>query len=90
MKKIYLNLKRFDIPQSFGGINKDKENETYGAKIAGGIEKMNLSLPVTIYFQESLYHPLIKLELVAKAFITKMLVLVETLVLLQLLEPLKQ
>ena len=33
MKKIYLNLKRFDIPQSFGGINKDKENETYGAKI---------------------------------------------------------
>ena len=53
MKKIYLNLKRFDIPQSFGGINKDKENETYGAKIAGGIEKMNLSLPVTIYFQES-------------------------------------
>lgn len=53
MKKIYLNLKRFDIPKSFDGISKMEQNETYGKTIAEGIEKMNLSLPVTIYFQES-------------------------------------
>ena len=53
MKKIYLNLKRFDIPKSFGGISKSEKNKNYGTIITSGIEKMNLSLPVTIYFQES-------------------------------------
>ena len=53
MKKIYLNLKRFDIPKSFDGISKFERNETYGSTITAGIEKMNLNLPVTIYFQES-------------------------------------
>ena len=53
MKKIYLNLKRFDIPASFDGINKRRKNETYGKEITEGIEKMNLLLPVTIFFQEA-------------------------------------
>lgn len=53
MKKIYLNLKRFDIPKSFGGISKLEKNETFGSYVTEGIEKMNLSLPITIYFQES-------------------------------------
>lgn len=53
MKKIYLNLKRFDIPKSFDGISQFERNETYGSTITAGIEKMNLKLPVTIYFQES-------------------------------------
>lgn len=53
MKKIYLNLKRFDIPVSFDGINRNEKCETYGKDITEGIEKMNLDLPVTIFFQES-------------------------------------
>lgn len=53
MKKIYLNLKRFDILENFGGINLIGEKENYGSKIVSEIEKMKLGLPITIYFQES-------------------------------------
>ena len=53
MKKIYLNLKRFDIPVSFDGINRNEKCETYAKDITEGIEKMNLNLPITIFFQES-------------------------------------
>ena len=52
MKKIYLNLKRFDIPRTFGGIN-EFNIETYSEMITKGIEKMNFDLPITIYFQEA-------------------------------------
>lgn len=53
MKKIYLNLKRFDVPKIFDGISKFEKNESYGSIIGSGIENMDLALPVTIFFQES-------------------------------------
>ncbi len=52
MKKIYLNLKRFDILPSYFGKNEIGEKERYGSTIVKGIEEMNLEIPVTIYFQE--------------------------------------
>ncbi len=60
MKKIYLNLKRFDIPVSFYGINKIGVKEEYGSKITKGIEELALDLPVTIFFQESNLLPALK------------------------------
>ena len=57
MKNIYLNLKRFDIPRKDGGINDTALNESYGKTIVSGIEKMNLDIPITIYFQESNLFP---------------------------------
>ncbi len=53
MKRIYLNLKRFDVLPEFGGINKIGPKEEYASNIVKGIEKMKLSLPITIFFQES-------------------------------------
>ncbi len=53
MKRIYLNLKRFDVLPEFGGINNVGQREEYASNIVKGIEKMNLSLPITIFFQES-------------------------------------
>ncbi len=53
MKRIYLNLKRFDVLPEYGGINKIGAKEDYASRIVKGIEKMNLSLPITIFFQES-------------------------------------
>ncbi len=52
MKKIYLNLERFDVPKIFDGISKFEKNESYGSIIGSGIENMDLALPVTIFFQE--------------------------------------
>lgn len=60
MKNIYLNLKRFDIPREFGGINDLAMNEDYGSLIVKGIEEMNLPLPITIYFQEVNLFPALK------------------------------
>ncbi len=57
MKNIYLNLKRFDIPRELGGINDTALNESYAKTIVSGIEKMNLDIPITIYFQESNLFP---------------------------------
>lgn len=53
MKKIYLNLKRFDILPTFEGINQIGSMESYSKIIVEGIEKMNLDIPITIFFQES-------------------------------------
>lgn len=53
MKRIYLNLKRFDVLPEYGGINKVGVKEEYANTIVKGIEEMKLSLPVTIFFQES-------------------------------------
>jgi len=52
-KSIYLNLKRFDIPKDEGGINSEFDVFKYGEIITKKIEKMNLGLPITIFFQES-------------------------------------
>lgn len=60
MKRIYLNLKRFDVLPEYGGINKIGAKEEYATNIVKGIEKMNLSLPVTIFFQESNLLPALK------------------------------
>ncbi len=38
MKKIYLNLKRFDIPPAFGGVNRMAEMEGWAAEIVEGIQ----------------------------------------------------
>ena len=46
MKKIYLNLERFDVPKIFDGISKFEKNESYGSIIGSGIENMDLALPV--------------------------------------------
>jgi len=60
MKKIYLNLKRFDIPPQYNGINLVGEKEKYGSTIVSEIEKMTLGLPITIYFQEAHLLPALK------------------------------
>lgn len=53
MKKVYLNLKRFDVLPLYGGINQIGEKEDYATRIVSGIESMGFSLPITIFFQES-------------------------------------
>ncbi len=53
MKKVYLNLKRFDVLPIYGGINHIGEKEDYARRIVSGIEDMGFSLPITIFFQES-------------------------------------
>lgn len=53
MKKIYLNLKRFDIPRIYGGVNEIKNIKQYGKYITEGIEAMNFPCDVTIYFPEA-------------------------------------
>lgn len=52
MKNIYLNLKRFDIPSSMGGVNKIGCKENYGKTITSFIEKLN-GFNFVIFFQES-------------------------------------
>lgn len=60
MKKIYLNLKRFDILPSFNGKNEIGEKEIYGSTIVKGIEEMGFDIPITIYFQELNILPALK------------------------------
>ncbi len=38
MKHIYLNLKRFDVPVSYGGVNRLAEMENWGAVIVNGVQ----------------------------------------------------
>lgn len=54
MKRLYLNLKRFDIPRNAGGINDfAKSLLDYGSFITKKIEKMPFSSHVTVFFQEA-------------------------------------
>lgn len=59
MKTIYLNLKRFDVPKSLGGVNNIGDFETYGSEITKYIEKLE-DFNYVIYFQESNLIPSIK------------------------------
>jgi len=59
MKKIYLNLKRFDIPRCFGGVNDLGEKEEYAKKITSFIDSLN-DFKYTIFFQESNLIPALK------------------------------
>ena len=52
-KEIYLNLKRFDIPRSLDGINDVGFKNDYAKNIVLGIEKQELNIPITIFFQEA-------------------------------------
>lgn len=52
MKKIYLNLKRFDIPKALGGINNLAVGSKWAEKIVQGIITYN-NLDFTIFFPEA-------------------------------------
>jgi triosephosphate isomerase len=52
MKKVYLNLKRFDIPVSYGGINNIASGEHWSKRIVFEIEKLK-GCEFTIFFPES-------------------------------------
>ncbi len=53
MKRIFLNLKRFDIKKSLGGINSSFDTLEYGKIITTEIEKMPFASMVTIFFPEA-------------------------------------
>ncbi len=59
MKTIYLNLKRFDIPKSIGGVNNIGANESYASQITKYIEELT-GFNFVIYFQESNLLPSLK------------------------------
>jgi triosephosphate isomerase len=52
MKKVYLNLKRFDIPVSYGGINNIASGEHWSKRIVFELEKLK-GCEFTIFFPES-------------------------------------
>lgn len=53
MKKIYLNLKRFDVPSLLGGVNNLGQKENYATTITKFIDSLDNDLNYVIYFQES-------------------------------------
>ena len=57
MKRIYLNLKRFDIPREMGGINDTGMREQYARKIVSDIEKLSQDFMFTVFFQEAYVLP---------------------------------
>lgn len=57
MKRIYLNLKRFDIPRDMGGINDTAVRQQYAEKIVSNIEKLPQDFMFTVFFQEAYVLP---------------------------------
>ena len=64
MKNIFLNLKRFDIPTSIGGVNNVGYREDYGKTITSFIDNLD-GFNFVIFFQESNLLP--SLEVANKA-----------------------
>ena len=54
MKNIFLNLKRFDIPTSIGGVNNVGYREDYGKTITSFIDNLD-GFNFVIFFQEFYY-----------------------------------
>ncbi len=59
MKKIYLNLKRFDIPKEYGGINNLAIGSLWAEKIVSGLDQLS-GLDYTIFFPEAHLIPAVK------------------------------
>lgn len=57
MKHIYLNLKRFDIPQEYGGVNRLADIRAYGSAVVQAIESglcaYRNDADFTVFFQEA-------------------------------------
>lgn len=60
MKKVYLNLKRFDIPVTYGGINNIASGEHWAKRIVFEIEKLR-GVDLTIFFPESSLLPALEM-----------------------------
>jgi triosephosphate isomerase (TIM) len=60
MKKIYLNLKRFDIPLNYGGINNIASGEHWAKRIVFESEKLH-GCEFSIFFPESSLIPAISM-----------------------------
>lgn len=65
MKKIYLNLKRFDIPLAYGGINNIASGEHWAKRIVFETEKLR-GCDFTIFFPESSLLPAISMAHLVK------------------------
>jgi triosephosphate isomerase len=59
MKKIYLNLKRFDIPRELGGINDLNKGCAWAKSIVSTINKLS-GLDYTIFFPEAYVLPAVE------------------------------
>ena len=56
MKHIYLNLKRFDVPPAFGGVNRIAPIQTYGSFIVEAVQdelRQYEGTEFAVYFQEA-------------------------------------
>lgn len=41
MKRIYVNLKRFDVPVEFGGVNRTGDLATWGSRLVGALQELS-------------------------------------------------